>query len=107
MATARMSIGSIFTAVGQTATTLATTLEAVNAGVGMANQAIQSMATNQKVRAEYDAATFEETLHAEKAQELADSTLAACKFRGQSQAHAEAYDAAFTRLAEIRANRKP
>ena len=106
MATARMSIGSVFGAIGQTATTLTTSLEAVNAGIGMANQAIQSMATQQRVRAELDDGAFEEIVLNEKAQELAEATIVSAKFRNQSEAHAAAFDAAHEKLAAVLAARK-
>ena len=94
MATARMSIGSIFSAVGETAKTLTTTLGAINEGVGMANEAITNMAIQQKLRSKADNASFKITLANEKSQELAESTLDAAKFRGQSDAHASAFDEA-------------
>lgn len=106
MATARMSIGSIFGTIGQTANTLTTSLEAVNAGIGMANQAIQSMAIQQKVRAELGDESFEEMVLVEKSKELADVTLGAAKFRSQSEQHAQAYDAAFAKLSAVLAKRK-
>ena len=99
MATARMSIGSVFGAIGQTATTITSTLGAVNAGIGMANAAITNMATQQQVRIKLDNASFKETLLTEKAQELADSTLEAAKFRNKSDQHAQAYDTAHATLA--------
>lgn len=99
MATARMSIGSIFNAVGETAKTLTTTLGALNEGVGMANEAITNMAVQQKMRSKADNASFKITLANEKSQELAESTLDAAKFRHQSEAHAAAYDAAYAIIA--------
>ena len=99
MATARMSIGSVFGAIGQTATTLTSTLETVNHAVGMANEAVSNMAIQQKLRSKADNASFKTTLANEKAQELAESTLSAAKFRHQSDAHAAAYDQAYAQIA--------
>jgi hypothetical protein len=99
MATARMSIGSIFGAIGQTAGTITTTLEAANAGLGMANEAISNMAIQQKLRSKADNASFKITLANEKTQELAESTLEAAKFRQQSDAHAQAFDSAYAIIA--------
>ena len=42
----------------------------------------------------------------EKSKELADVTLDGAKFRSQSDAHAQAYDAAFAKLSAVLAKRK-
>lgn len=101
MASARMSLGSIFGAVSQTAGTITSTLETVNHAVGMANEAISNMAIQQKVRSKLDNETFQTTVLIEKSKELAETTLEGAKFRDQSEAHAQAYDSAFNQLAAI------
>jgi hypothetical protein len=99
MATARMSLGSVFGAIGQTAQTLTGTLGAINAGVGMANKAIENMAAQQDDRIKADNKMFKITLANEKSQELAESTMEAAKFRNKSEAHAQAYDQAYALIA--------
>lgn len=101
MASARMSLGSIFGAVSQTAGTITSTLETVNHAVGMANEAISNMAIQQKVRSKLDNAAFEATVLIEKSKELAEVTLDGAKFRAQSEAHAQAYDQAFAQYVAV------
>jgi hypothetical protein len=106
MATARMGMSSIFGAVTQTATTITTTLEAINAGIGMANSAITSMAERQSIRHALGDAAFEQEVVNEYATELAQLNIAAAKFRDTSQAHAAAFDSAHSLFTEVLAKRK-
>ena len=50
MATARSTVGSLFTSVGKAADTITATLDAVTTGVGMVNAYVNEQAESQRIR---------------------------------------------------------
>lgn len=50
MATARFTLGSVMSAVSETATTVTSTMNAINTTVGMANAFVNKAAADQKLR---------------------------------------------------------
>lgn len=101
VANSRMTFASVLGAVQTSANTITSTLNAVNAAVGMANKFVSDAAERQGVRSTLDNAIFTKTLHQEKAQELTESRLAVLQYTKQSAQHAEHYTTAYNELASL------
>lgn len=97
----RMTVGSLLATVQTTAETVTSTMQAVNAAVGMANKFVSDAAHRQKIRSTLDLAIFEDTLHQQKAAELAEIQLQSIQWMSQSAEHKTQYELAFTRLAKV------
>lgn len=104
IATSRATVGSIFGAVTQAATTVSSTFDAANKAVGMLNTTITDAAERQQIRSKLDMAIFEKTLHQDKAKELAESRVELKKYMSTSTDHAECYQKAFEELEEFLKN---
>jgi hypothetical protein len=107
MATARLTIGSVFGAVSATANTLTTTLTAANQAAGMLNVYVNEAAVKQGKRSEADLESYIDDLLAEKAEESAERTMRANAYCDRSPVHAAAFNEAHARYAAILRKQEP
>lgn len=101
IANSRMTFGSILGAVQTSAVTITSTLDAANKAVGMLNKVVADASERQATRSILDNAIFKKTLHQEKAQELAESRIAALQYAKQSAEHGTQYQSAYDELAAL------
>lgn len=92
MATSRLTFGAILSTVQTTATTITSSLEAANRGVGMLTAFVDKAAKEQKERHIADGESFLVNLINEKAIEDAQALLTVDKFLAQSARHAELFE---------------
>lgn len=101
MSTTRLAFGAILGTVQNAATTVTTTLDAVNNGVGMLSSFVTEASINQRLRNVADREDFMENLIQERAEARALSALKVEAFCAKSAEHAQHYAdayACFTKL---------
>lgn len=85
MATTRVTFGSILGAVTTAASTVQTTFDAANKGVGMLTRLVTDASTKQDARSQYDMANFFNSLHEEKVKERAQSRAELIKWMSEGE----------------------
>ncbi len=73
MATSRVTFGSILGSINAAATTVQTSFDAANKGVGMLTRLVTDASEKQNARSKYDMANFYNSLHEEKVKERASN----------------------------------
>lgn len=106
MANSRMTISAVLGMVQSTAQTITNSLNAVNDGVEMINNAVSDAAERQQIRSDNDMAMYESVYIAEKALELDQSRDHIRSYISQSEQHKSGYESALTELQQAVAQRK-
>ena len=96
MSTTRLTFGAVLGTVQNAATTVTTTLDAVNNGVGMLSSFVTEASINQKLRNVADREDFLENLIQERAEARALSAIKVETFCKKSAEHAQHYADAYT-----------
>lgn len=101
-ANTRMTLASILGTVQTTATTLSSTMDAVNSAVGMLNKTVTDAAHRQTVRSKLDNAIFEKTLHQEKAVELHQSRMVVKNYVSKlEEDDQKSFETAYNELSQV------
>ncbi|MDR5839337.1 hypothetical protein [Caballeronia sp. LZ034LL] len=106
MASARMTLGTIFGTVSDTAVAVSTTLGAVTQGVEMLDNYVKEAVYKQQQRSIAEMSSFNEKLMEELAQEDTVRQIAVQEFMGKSNKHRELYMANYNRLGRVLAASK-
>lgn len=106
MSTARMTLGSAFTAVGTSFNAVTSVIGTAVVGISMLDAYAKSCAEQQQARIAVDNADFEDRLAEEKAQEMAERQLQVLDFINKSKDHAKLYQNNYDRIQKVLAERK-
>ena len=101
MSTTRLSFSAVLGTVHSAATTVTTVLDTTAVAVGMATSFVTQAADNQRLRQIADKEDFIENLISEKAIQRTEQLVKVDKFRSKSSGHAQAYDQAYARFAQL------
>jgi hypothetical protein len=101
MATARVTVGTIFETVSTAATVATGALNSVSGVVAMANAFVAKAQRDQSVQYLLDAEKSEERMIEEAAFEQAETDLKIAAYRNKSTQHQHGYDQAYARYAAI------
>jgi hypothetical protein len=106
MATARMTIGTVFDTVSNAAVAASTVLGSGIKAVNMLDKYVSDAAEKQEIRSLVDMESFETRLQEEVAMEDTQRHLKLQEFIKKTPEHAQLYQANFDRIAKVLASRK-
>ena len=98
MASAKLTLGSIFGTINDTANAVSSLVNTTTRGIGMLDAFVTKAANEQRKQHIADDAKFEETLLREFAQEQAEADLKVVEFCKKSADHERLYQKSYDRL---------
>lgn len=101
MSTARLTIGSLFSTINETASMVTNTVGTLNAGISMASNYVAVLAKEQDMDNMVRVATYQEKLIERASMEEAERQLTILKFTDKSAKHQELYANAQSRFTAL------